>query len=161
MALYIKFDNLQGDITHKQYQGYSAIQILHLPSIYNGAANMVGKASFHYGGLPEFSPMQIIKQVDSVTPNIFSAACQGSVFKEVKIIDTGASDDAAPFIETTLKNVRVADYARSSQERSSHPREMFQLTYSSIAERHTGRHADGSLKTSNATGFDLEAIKGL
>jgi type VI secretion system Hcp family effector len=161
MTVYIKFDNLQGDVTHKQYKGYSLIQSLHLPSIHNGSTNKVGKASYHHGGLPEFAPIQVMKPIDHVTPNIFSAACQGRVFKEVKIIETGAGDDAAPLLETTLKNVRIADYSRASQAKAGHPREAFHLTYSSITERYTGRDSHGSLKTAKASGFDLEAMKEL
>jgi len=111
--------------------------------------------------LPEFALLQIIKPVDGVTPNVFAAACNVHVFKEVKIVDTGVGDSDVPFIETTLKNVRVADYGRSSQESNSQPREMMHLAYTSIAERHTGKNTDGSLKTAKAVGFDLAAIKGL
>ena len=122
MALYIKFDNLQGDVTHHNYKGYSALHTLHLPCVSNGLTNTIGRSDQDHGGLPELSLLQIIKPVDSISPHIFSAACNGHVFKEVKIIDTGIGDSDRPFIETTLKDVRVADYGRSSQEHNSQPR---------------------------------------
>jgi type VI secretion system Hcp family effector len=163
MTIYIKFDNIQGDVTHKQYKGYSVVQSMHLPGIHNGAQNQVGSSSYHQGGTPQFAPIQIIKPIDGITPNIFAAACNGHVYNEVTIVEAGthADETITPFLVTTLKNVRVADYSRAHQGQGGHPKEMMSLTYSSISERLSGKHTNGSQQTSKAVGFDLEKIRGL
>jgi type VI protein secretion system component Hcp len=163
MALYLKLDNLQGDVTHKQFKGTSAISAMHLPGIHNGITNQVGNSNYHRGSAPQFALIQIIKPIDSITPNLFMASCMGTVFKEVTISDVGPhSDDAiTPFLVTTLKNVRIASYSRVHDEEGQHPRELLSLSYSSLTERFTGKNANGSQQTSKSAGFDLETIRSL
>jgi type VI secretion system Hcp family effector len=163
MALYLKLDNLQGDVTHKQFKGASEIHAMHLPSIQNGTTNHTGTSSYHQGGAPQFALIQIIKPIDSITPNLFMASCNGTVFKEVTISDVGPHSDEAitPFLVTTLKNVRIASYSRSHSQDGSPAREVISLTYSSISERFTGKNANGSQQTPKSSGFDLETIRSL
>jgi type VI protein secretion system component Hcp len=163
MALYLKFDNLQGDVTEKNYKNYSTICALNFPAISTGCANALGRSEYHAGGLPHFSTIQIIKPLDSVSLLLASAASCGRVFKEVTFVDTGAqtSDNQTPFLQTVFKNVRISYYAKKHWGEGVTPCEIISFTYSSYTDRLTGKNADGSYKTPQAAGFDLEKIKAL
>lgn len=162
MALYIKFDKLEGDVTDKTYKQYSLLNSMHFPAVHNGAQNKTGSAEFHCGGVPQFSPIQVVKPIDSTSPLLFTAACEGKIFKEVTIVDTRSSDSAAaPFSVTTLQNVRISTYSKSHHESGVHPREFMCLTYSSISERLNGKLTNGTPKAPITSGYDLEKIRTL
>ena len=66
-----------------------------------------------------------------------------------------------PFLQTTFKNVRITYYAKKHMGAGIMPSEMITLSFSSYSDRITGKNADGSYKTSQSAGFDLEKIQAL
>ena len=163
MALYLKLDNLQGDVTEKNYKGYCAIYSMNFPAVTNGGGNAIGRSEYHAGGIPRISTVQMIKPMDSLSLLLNAAATSGRVFKEVIFVDTGAqtSDNHVPFLQTTFKNVRITYYAKKHMGEGIMPSEMITLSFSSYSDRITGKNADGSYKTSQSAGFDLEKIQAL
>ncbi len=163
MALYLKLDNLQGDVTEKNYKGYCAISSMNFPAITNGGANAMGRSEYHASGAPRISTIQMIKPMDSLSLALNAAATSGRVFKEVIFVDTGAqtSDNHVPFLQTTFKNVRITYYAKKHMGEGIAPCELISFSFSSYADRITGKNADSSYKTSQSAGFDLETIRSL
>ena len=153
MATYVKFDDLSGDATDKDYPGYSRLERCNLSGVGTGIQNSVGTAEIPYSA-PSFSTIQVVKTVDSVSPNLMAASWNGEVFKQVKIITQRGS----VYYHTTLGNVRVSHYCESHTGSTS-PKESFALTYTTIEKRIDGKTADGQPMAPVSIGYNLESMK--
>lgn len=146
MAGYIKFDGVDGeadDANHKKWSVMDSFdQTIHVPSNGMGANARRGDTVL--------DPIRVVKVVDSASPKLGEAICNGKVFPKVEIHVTGSNNDKGrqTWYAYELKNVRLANYTVGGpvSDGGAIPTESLSLIFEEIKTTFTGVDSAGKPK---------------
>lgn len=113
MAIYIKYDGIDGEATHESHKKW-----LDVASLQWGAGRAIhtpsGSAANREASEPSVSEVHITKTMDSSSPKFFTEACTGAVGKKVQIHLVTTSNPGKTYAEYTLTNALVSSYAMNT-----------------------------------------------
>lgn len=158
MAGYLKIGDIAGEVTepdHKEWINLlSFSQDVHRPMGQGKSGSTRHRASVSCGDVV------VVKEMDSSTPKLVKAVCDGTNFPEVKIdlcTSIGASK-RIPYFQYVLKNVIVSSFTVSGQatDTAAVPTESISLNYEEISWTYDKMGKDSKSKGKIAETWKVE-----
>lgn len=158
--VFLKLTAIEGDSTDSKHP--KEIEVL---SFSSGVSMPIGPRSFS-GSAPNeranFSDLTITKVVDSSSPALFKAVCNGQPINEA-VLSVNRSDGKGgkvEYLKYTLTKVVLSNYQASGSDNSGLPVESFGLNYGKIQISFTPTDsATGAGKGAKLAGWDVELNK--
>jgi type VI secretion system secreted protein Hcp len=100
--------------------------------------------------------LQVTRYMDSATPKVFIESCCGTG-KDVIIhlTKTGTGSGTDVFMEYTLKNALISNYAVNAGTQSNErPSEIITISFVDVEVKYTPYDEDGNAEAAIAVGFD-------
>jgi type VI secretion system Hcp family effector len=102
---FIKFDDLVGDANAEKFKGWSRIssvdKALHVP---------VDSQTGMPVGVAQFSNIEVVKALDTLSPILGEALINGQMFHDVEIVLVDNSQgDSRPYLHYRFENVQIVD----------------------------------------------------
>jgi type VI secretion system secreted protein Hcp len=145
MALFIKFDGVDGEAQDKDHKGWSDILSFSW-GIHRAGVGATGQTRRR--GVATVEDVVINKEYDKSSPKLAEAVCTGKVFPKVEIHDTTTyAENRATYLKYELKNVLVTSHAVSgSTGGDAVPTETMSLNFEEIKQTYVEYDAKGSKK---------------
>lgn len=160
MAIYIKFDGIEGNVTAKGFE-----KQMELLSCQWGAGRALtmetGRMSNREATRPSISEVTVSKYLDKSTPLIFEQACIGKEGRDVliSVVQTGG-DTLETYLEYKLTDVLVSSYSVSASG-DGDPMETISLSFSSIEINYIDQDSKNKNKGSTRWGYSVAEGKKL
>ena len=140
MAIYVKFEGIDGDATHDKHKKWLDVDSLQW-GVGRAIMTPTGSAMNREASEPSISEVTVTKSMDSSSAYLFQQACTGSAGKKVEIhlVTTGSPGDI--YMTYELSNALVSGYSVSSggdrpSESVSFNFTKIQMKYSQFDEKH-------------------------
>ena len=147
MALFIKFDGIEGECNDKDHKGWSDVLSFSW-GLHKAGAGATGQTRRR--GVVTVEDVNISKEYDKSSVKLAEAVCMGKVFPKVEIHDTATYGEArAPFLKYELKNVMVSSHNVSAAGGGDAvPLESMSLNFEEVKQTYDQYDAKGSKKGS-------------
>ncbi len=146
MALFIKFDGIEGECKDKDHPKWTDLLSLSW-GLHKAGAGATGQTRRR--GVATVEDVTCTKEFEKSSPKIADAILQGKVFPKVEIHDTATYGDGAraTFLKFELKNVMVSSMNMSAAgSGDAVPVDSFSLNFEEIKQTYTEYDAKGSKK---------------
>ena len=108
MALFIKFDGIDGEAKDKDHKQWSDLLSMSW-GVHKAGGGATGQTRRR--GVNTVEDVMVHKEVDKATPKLVEAVLSGKVFPKVEIHDTATyGEGRATFLKYELKNVAVTSH---------------------------------------------------
>jgi len=155
MALFIKFDGVEGESKDTNHSGWSD-----LLSFSQGITKTGGGATgqTRRRGTIEIGDMVGVKEYDKASPKLAEGICTGKVYSKVEIHDTATyGGDRQTFLKYELTNVSITSLSvGGSGGGDSVPTESFSLNFEEIQITYTQYASDGTSSGDTPFGWKVE-----
>jgi type VI secretion system secreted protein Hcp len=145
MALFIKFDGVDGETNDKDHKGWSDILSFSW-GVHRAGAGATGQTRRR--GVATVEDVLITKEYDKSSPKLAEAVCTGKVFPKVEIHDTTTyAENRSTYLKYELKNVLVTSHNVSGTTGGDAvPTETMSLNFEEIKQTYVEYDAKGSKK---------------
>ena len=146
MALFIKFDGIDGEANDKDHKGWSDLQSFSW-GLHKAGAGATGQTRRR--GVVTVEDVVCTKEYDKSSPKLAEAICVGKVFPKVEIQDTTTYGDGnrAVFLKYELKNVMVSSMNTSAAgSGDAVPTDSFSLNFEEVKQTYVEYDAKGGKK---------------
>lgn len=143
MALFIKFDGIDGEAKDKDHKGWSDILSLSW-GLHRAGAGATGQTRRR--GVVTVEDVVCTKEYDKSSPKLAEAVCTGKVFPKVEIHNTTTYGEGnrATFLKYELKNVLVSSHNVSAAGAGDAvPSEAMSLNFEEVKQTYVEYGADG------------------
>src|SRR5690242_12923902 len=113
MAIYVKYEGLEGDATHKGHEKWFDVQSLHF-GVSRGVSTPTGSAANREASQAAVTEISISRTLDASSPKIFTEAATGKTGKKVVIELVTTGDPGDVYMVYTLTNTLISGYHVSS-----------------------------------------------
>ena len=146
MALFIKFDGVDGEAKDKDHKGWSDILSFSW-GLHKAGAGATGQTRRR--GVATVEDVVCTKEYDKSSPKLAEAVCLGKVFPKVEIHDTATYGEGnrATFLKYELKNVMVSSHNVSAAGGGDAvPTETMSLNFEEVKQTYVEYDAKGGKK---------------
>ena len=155
MAIYMKADNVQGNVQANGYQGWIKINHFNFAGISNVLDNLVGKTGDRITRRPDFGEIFINKPADASSIYLFERSYTGEVINDVQFHFVSTNSPIQTYEIWELKNVLISQVCVEHSYDATCPTEDYSLNYTSFQRTYQQRFSNGSLGNPVITGYDL------
>lgn len=156
MAIYLKADGANGNVSTEGYQNWVNIQEYHFSGISQAAEQRTGRMQDRVRGGPNFGLITLQKVADTSTPFWFNYAHSNNVIPQVEIDFVTAGNPPFTYQKITLTNAFVTHYSQEHQaEKGGPPYEYLVLAYDTLEATYTPRGADNSIGNPSSVGYNV------
>ncbi|MGV8073236.1 MAG: Hcp family type VI secretion system effector [Syntrophobacteraceae bacterium] len=146
MALFIKFDGIDGECNDKDHKNWSDLLAMSW-GLHKAGAGATGQTRRR--GVVTVEDVVITKELDKASPKLSESVCTGKVFPKVEIHDTTTYGEGnrAAFLKFELKNVMVSSFNLSAAGGGDAvPTESVSLNFEEIKQTYVEYDSKGSKK---------------
>lgn len=146
MALFIKFDGIDGEANDKDHKSWSDVLSFSW-GLHKAGAGATGQTRRR--GVVTVEDVVITKEYDKSSPKIAQSICSGKIFPKVEIHDTTTYGDGArsTFLKYELKNVMVSSHNVScAGGGDAVPTETMSLNFEEVKQTYVEYDAKGGKK---------------
>jgi len=146
MALFIKFDGIDGEANDKDHKGWTDLQSFSW-GLHKAGAGATGQTRRR--GVVTVEDVVCTKEYDKSSPKLAEAICLGKVFPKVEIHDSTTYGDGnrAVFLKYELKNVMVSSMNTSAAGGGDAvPTDSFSLNFEEVKQTYVEYDAKGGKK---------------
>ena len=145
MALFIKFDGVDGECNDRDHKGWSDIMSFSW-GLNKAGAGATGQTRRR--GVATVQDVSCTKEYDKASPKLAESICTGKVFPKVEIHDTATyAENRATFLKYELKQVLVTSHQVSAAGGGDAvPLESFSLNFEEIKQTYVEYDAKCSKK---------------
>ena len=146
MALFIKFDGVDGEAQDKDHKGWSDILSFSW-GLHKAGAGATGQTRRR--GVVTVEDVVCTKEYDKASPKLAESICLGKVFPKVEIHDTTTYGEGnrAVFLKYELKNVMVSSHNVSAAGGGDAvPTETMSLNFEEVKQTYVEYDAKGGKK---------------
>ena len=145
MALFIKFDGIDGEAKDKDHKQWTDLQSFSW-GLHKAGAGATGQTRRR--GVVTVEDVTCTKEYDKSSPKLSEAVCQGKVFPKVEIHDTATyGGSRATFMKFELKNVSITSHNLSAAgSGDAVPVESFSLNFEEVKQTYVEYDHKGSKK---------------
>lgn len=156
MAIYMKIDGVEGNVTQKGYEGW--IEVLEYGWMaVRSIANRTGSMKNRSASSASVGELEVRKLLDEASPKLVMEALQGQQGKTVNLhVVDGPSDRKV--VEYTLSNTLISSYDCAGK--GDRPRESLALNFSKIEIKVTPYNEDNQAGSPQTIAYDLVAAAG-
>jgi len=146
MALFIKFDGIDGEANDKDHKAWSNLLSFSW-GLHKAGAGATGATRRR--GVVTVEDVVVTKEYDKSSPKLAESVCMGKVFPKVEIHDTTTYGDGnrAVFLKYELKNVMVSSHNVSAAGGGDAvPHESVSLNFEEVKQTYVEYDAKGGKK---------------
>ena len=156
MAIYLKYDGIDGEATHDSHQKWIDISTLQF-GIGRGISTPSGSTANREASQPSVSEITIVKQMDGSSPKLFTESATGNVGKTVKIDLVSTGSPGNTYVTYTLTNTLISGYSVSSG--GDRPVENVTLSFTKIEYKFIPYDNNNKAGTPVTVSYDLSTTK--
>jgi type VI secretion system secreted protein Hcp len=155
MALFIKFDGIDGEAKDKDHKGWSDLQSFSW-GIHKAGGGATGQTRRR--GVATVEDVCCTKEYEKSSPKIAEAVCTGKIFPKVEIHNTATyGDSRATYLKYELKNVMVSSYQTSGAGGGDAvPLESLSLNFEEVKQTYVEYDAKGKKLGNVEMGYKVE-----
>lgn len=161
MAIYMKYDGINGDVTEQGHKQWIELGSLQFGCGRGIGGTGTGAAKGREASLCNVSEITVTKPADSASQDLMREAMIGAVpGKTVKFefVTTGQGDQAETYTKFELEECMISGFSLSTG--GDRPSESLSLNYTKITYNMSQGGTGGALETPKAGYFDLKTAKG-
>ena len=146
MALFIKFDGIDGEAQDKDHKGWTDLMSFSW-GLHKAGSGATGQTRRR--GVVTVEDVVCTKEYDKSSPKLAEAICLGKVFPKVEIHDTTTYGDGnrAVFLKYELKNVMVSSmHTAAAGGGDAVPTDSFSLNFEEVKQTYVEYDAKGGKK---------------
>lgn len=138
MAIYMKIDGIDGNVTAKGYEKWIELDSLNF-GVQRNINTKPGNVTDREATKPTVNELTVNKAMDKTSPNLFVEACVGKAKSKVEIHVCQTSDRISPYMQYTLSNVLISNYQVSAVNKADNaaPMETANLNFDKIEMKYT------------------------
>jgi len=152
MAIYIKFDGIDGKVTAQGHEKWIAVDSLQW-GVGRAISSAVGSAKDREASKPSISEVSITKLMDESSPLIFTEACVGKSKKIDIHLCTVGTDQIDTYMEYVLEDCMVSGYSVSSG--GDRPSESISLSFTKMEMKFIPYDDAGKATSPIPAGYDM------
>jgi type VI secretion system secreted protein Hcp len=156
MAIYLKMDGVDGDVTEDSHKKWIAVDSFQL-GVGRGVSTPVGDAKSREASMPSISEITVTKQMDGASPNLLGLALSDTSGKKVLIEFVKAGKTNEIYLHYELTNTLISGYSISSG--GDRPSESLSLNFTKIQEKYSGYDEENKNPNPVIKGYDLATGK--
>ncbi|BCH35554.1 hypothetical protein MesoLjLc_74840 [Mesorhizobium sp. L-8-10] len=156
MAIYLKYEGIDGEATHDKHQKWIDVSSLQF-GVGRGISTPTGAAANREASEPSISEVVVTKQLDGSSTALFTESATGAVGKKVEIhlVNTGSPGNT--YVEYTLTNALISGYSLSSG--GDRPTESISINFTKIEYKHIPYDDKNKAGTPVTVSYDLSTTK--
>ena len=156
MAIYIKYEGIDGEATHENHKKWLDIQSIQW-GVGRAISTPSGSTSNREASEPSVSEVTITKLMDSSSPKFFTEACTGAVGKKVEIhlVTTGSPGNT--YASYILTEALVSSYSMSSG--GDRPSESISISFTKMEYKFIPYDNANKAGSPIAVSYDLATTK--
>ncbi len=155
MSIFIKLGNIEGSATESGHKGWSSIDAINF-NCSRRISQKVGYSKDREVSLPDLNEVEIVKETDKSSPQIFRHLIEGKPLNQVQIHFCHTGKNLETNKEYTLHDVLVSSYEDASFSDSQHSgKEYIRLNFTKIEKRFTPYDSTGKAGSPISVGYDL------
>ena len=156
MAIYLKFDGIDGDATHDEHKKWITVESLNW-GVGRAISTPVGSTKNREASEPSVAEVTIAKQMDTASVYLFQESCTGQKGKEVKIHLVSTGSPGKTYLEYTLSDTLVSGYSVSSG--GDRPSESVTLNFNKVEMKYIPLESNNESGSPVTKGYDLVTTK--
>jgi type VI secretion system secreted protein Hcp len=157
MAIYLKIDGIDGDVTAEGHEKWINCESLSL-GVARAIHTPTGSSQERESSAPSISEIVLTKVMDVSSAKLFQEACVGKS-KAVKIDLVKTGDKLENYLEYTLTNCLISGYSVSSG--GDKPSESLSLNFTKIEMKYTPYDNEHNPQSPMPAGYDISLGKKL
>ncbi len=156
MAIYIKYEGIDGEATHETHKKWLDIGSLQW-GVGRAISTPAGSTANREASEPSVSEVTITKLMDSSSPKFFVESCTGAAGKKVQIhlVTTGSPGNT--YAEYTLTNALVSAYSMSSG--GDRPSESISISFTKLEYKFIPYDDKNKAGTPISVSYDISTTK--
>lgn len=156
MAIYVKYDGIDGDATHKGHEKWFDVGSLQF-GVGRGISTPTGSAANRESSQASVSEVTITRMLDASSPKIFTEAATGKTGKKVVIDLVTTGDPGDTYMTYTLTNTLISGYSVSTG--GDRPSESISLNFTKMEHKFIPFDEDNNPKSPIISSYDLATGK--
>ena len=156
MAIYLKYDGIDGDATHEDHKKWLTVESLQW-GVGRAIATPVGSAKNREASEPSVAEVTIAKAMDASSVYLFQEACTGQAGKKVEIHLVSTGSPGATYLEYVLTDSLVSGYSVSSG--GDRPMESVSINFTKVEMKYIPLEANNEAGSPITKGYDLVSTK--
>ncbi len=156
MAIYLKYDGIDGDATHDEHKKWITVESLNW-GVGRAISTMAGSTKNREASEPSVAEVTIAKQMDGSSVYLFQESCTGQAGKEVKIHMVSTGSPGQTYLEYTLSDTLVSGYSVSSG--GDRPMESVTLNFNKVLMKYIPLESNNESGSPITKGYDLVTTK--
>ena len=156
MAIYMKYDGIDGDATHEEHDKWITVESLNW-GVGRAISTAVGSTMNREASEPSVAEVSISKQMDTSSVYLFQESCTGQVGKEVKIHLVSTGSPGQTYLEYILQDTLVSGYSVSSG--GDRPSESVTLNFNKVMMKYIPLASNNESGSPVTKGYDLALTK--
>lgn len=156
MAIYLKYDGIDGEATHADHKKWIDVGSLQF-GIGRGISTPAGSVANREASEPSVSEVVITKQMDGASPKLFTESATGAVGKDVLIHLVSTGSPGNTYVEYKLSNALISGYSVSSG--GDRPSESISINFTKIQYKFIPYDDKNKAGTPVTVSYDLASTK--
>lgn len=156
MAIYLKFEGIDGEATHDKHKNWIDIGSLQF-GVGRGISTPSGSTANREASEPSISEVVVTKQLDNSSSKLFTESCTGAAGKKVEIHLVSTGSPGNTYVEYILHNALISGYSISSG--GDRPSESISINFTKIEYKHIPYDQANKAGTPVTVSYDLSTTK--
>lgn len=156
MAIYMKYDGIDGEATHDSHQKWIDISSMQF-GIGRAISTPSGSTANREASQPSVSEITLKKQMDGSSPKLFTESATGNIGKTVKIDLVSTGSPGNTYVTYTLTNTLISGY--SVETGGDRPAEAVTLSFTKIEYKFIPYDDKNKAGTPVTVSYDLSTAK--
>jgi type VI secretion system secreted protein Hcp len=156
MAIYLKYDGIDGEATHSDHTNWIDVGSMQF-GIGRAIATPTGSTANREASEPSVSEITVTKSMDGSSPKLFTESATGNVGKTVKIDLVSTGSPGNTYVTYTLTNTLISGYSVSTG--GDRPSESVTLSFTKIEYKFIPYDDKNKAGTPVTVSYDLSTTK--
>ncbi len=156
MAIYIKYDGIDGEVTQDDHKKWIEVHSFQF-GVGRGISTPTGNAANRESSHASVSEVVVTKVMDSASPKLFTESAAGKDGKKVEIHFVSTGDPGLTYAQYTLEDTLISGYSVSSG--GERPQESISLNFTKVEFKMTPHDDKNAPGTPITVSYDLATAK--
>ena len=156
MAIYVKYDGIDGEATHQDHKKWIDVGSFQF-GIGRAISTPSGSTNNREASEPSVSEITISKLMDGASPKLFTESATGNVGKKVQVHLVSTGSPGHTYVEYTLTNALISSYAISTG--GDRPSESVSISFTKIEYKFIPYDDKNNAGTPVTVSYDISTTK--
>ncbi|WP_311031250.1 Hcp family type VI secretion system effector [Mesorhizobium koreense] len=156
MAVYMKYEGIDGEVTQKDHVKWIEVQSFQF-GVGRGISTPTGSTNNRESSHASVSEVTVTKSMDGASPKLFTESAAGTTGKKVEINFVSTGDPGMVYAKYTLDDTLISGYSVSSG--GDRPSESLSLNFTKVEFEMTPHDDKNAAGTPVRVSYDLTTAK--